>query len=232
MSLLAERISQIQSEIQKFKNSQSCADICLIAASKKQSTEVITEAFNEGIECFGENYIQELKEKTQYLQNLNCQWHFIGPLQKNKASAFVSLPISCWHSLDNITVAQKVNDKLADGCKDVLDAFVQVNFSEELSKSGLSPKELPSFLEQASDFSHLRIVGLMTLPNIFLGESHVRSVFCQAKKTLEQCRSYVREAECFHSLSMGTSQDYIWALEEGATHIRLGEALLGTRIKS
>ena len=197
-------------------------EVKLIAVSKKQSLDVIKEALECGIHQFGENYVQELQEKQGFINNVH--WHFIGHLQSNKAKVVAPM-ISMLHSLDRLSLADKLNKALTQK----LPVLVQVNVSGESSKEGVSPEDLSDFLKKLESYEHLQICGLMTMPPWAEAAEDSRKYFAKLKTLLEKHKTELSRPELFKELSMGTSQDYQVAVEEGATYIRLGSVLLGQR---
>ena len=191
----------------------------LLAVSKLQSIQKITQLYHLGQEHFGENYIQEALEKIEKLKDLSIQWHLIGPIQKNKIK-FLKNHFSYIHSVDSVELAQKISEKsLAIGhCQKV---FIQVNISDEDSKSGFSVVDLNAAFPELKKLSGLKIVGLMTIPPLE-NEAEKNRIYFKKLKELGQKFNLVE-------FSMGTSHDYQVALEEGATWIRLGTILFGER---
>ncbi|MDR1608324.1 MAG: YggS family pyridoxal phosphate-dependent enzyme [Deltaproteobacteria bacterium] len=195
------------------------ADITLLAVSKTFPLEDIKVFWELGQTDFGENYLKEAEEKIGLLPQ--ATWHFIGHLQTNKAR-FVPGLFSCLHALDSLDLAQKLHQRLQN-LNQTLKVFVQVNVSGEASKSGLSPEELPSFLEGLAKFPALIPLGLMTLPPFDPNPEKSRPYFRQ----LFELQAKV--APSLKDLSMGMSGDFEVAIEEGATVVRIGTALFGAR---
>jgi PLP dependent protein len=198
----------------------------LLAVSKKQSIEKILELYELGQRDFSENYVQELVEKAQILKekgHLSIRWHFIGHLQRNKVK--VLLPwVSSIHSLDSLRLAEEISKQWVGLNQEIaFPVFIQVNIDEEESKSGLYPKEVFSLAQKLSEFSALDLKGLMCIPST--ENADMRVPFRKLKQLELDCRPYTKGM-----LSMGMSSDYPVALEEGATHIRVGTALFGTRL--
>ncbi|MCH2533534.1 MAG: YggS family pyridoxal phosphate-dependent enzyme [Bdellovibrionales bacterium] len=204
------------------KSNRKLQDVKLIAVSKKQRLDVIKEAKDCGVNQFGENYVQELQEKYTSINNFD--WHFIGHLQSNKAKVVAPM-ISMLHSLDRLSLAEKLNKALTHQ----LPVLVQVNVSGESSKEGVSPEQLSNFLKKLESYEHLQICGLMTMPPWAESAEDSRKYFAKLKTLLEKHKPELSRPELFKELSMGTSQDYPVAVEEGATYIRLGSVLLGQR---
>lgn len=222
--VISQNLKTIQDNIKRAcsKSGRSTDQVKLVAVSKKQPLEVIQEAQAAGLVHFGENYVQELQDKYEKIQNVN--WHFIGHLQSKKSKAVAPL-ITMLHSLDRLSLAEKLNKALTRE----LPVLVQVNVSGEASKEGVPPEELSDFLKKLESYEHLRICGLMTMPPWAESAEDSRKYFAKLKHLLETHKSELTRPELFQELSMGTSQDYQVAIEEGATYIRLGSVLLGQR---
>jgi PLP dependent protein len=193
----------------------------VIAVSKLQPVEKIIELYNKGYRHFAENYIQEAMDKIEILKHLDITWHFIGTLQKNKIK-YLKNYFAYIHSIESIEQIKVLNQK----CEQlglVQKIFLQVNLSNEDSKSGWSPKDLISEWPKLKDFQFIKIVGLMTMPPLENDPEKNRIYF----RNLAQIAKKLNLPE----LSMGTSGDYKIALEEGSTWVRLGTALFGERTK-
>lgn len=210
--------------LEKIKNVCSSCDrnengILLLAVSKKQSIERIKSMIEVGQIEFGENYVQEFLEKKELLKDKNIKWHLIGPLQSNKVSKIVG-EVSLIHSVDSFKLAKNISEKAKE--KDVVqDILLQINVSSEASKSGMDLDQSDVFFEQASGLSHVQIRGLMTMPPFADNPENSRKHFKFLKKLSEKYK--------LKELSMGTTQDFEVAIQEGATIIRVGEALFGPR---
>ncbi|MBC7741871.1 MAG: YggS family pyridoxal phosphate-dependent enzyme [Bdellovibrionaceae bacterium] len=191
----------------------------LLAVSKFQSIEKIEKLFQEGQRHFAENYIQEALEKINNLKNLDIQWHLIGPIQKNKVK-FLQKNFKYIHSVDSLELAQKIASKAAE-INHVQKVFIQINLTDEPNKSGFKKKDFLKAWPELKALDHLEIVGLMTMPPLENDGEKNRIYFKQLKILANELQ--------LKELSMGTSQDYEAALEEGATWVRLGTVLFGER---
>lgn len=191
----------------------------LLAVSKLQSIEKIQKLYAEGQRDFAENYIQEALEKIDQLQNLSIRWHLIGPIQKNKVK-FLKKNFNCIHSVDSVALAQKISEKALE-----LDhqqkIFIQINLSEEASKSGFSLADFKTAWPDLAQLKGIHILGLMTMPPLENEPEKNRMYFRDLKK--------LGQSMNLNEFSMGTSHDYKVALQEGATWIRLGTVLFGDR---
>lgn len=191
----------------------------LLAVSKLQPTEKIEALYAEGQRDFAENYVQEALDKIEKLKNLSIQWHLIGPLQKNKVK-FLKKNFAYIHSVDSLELAQKIA-KAAVEIGHVQKVFIQLNLSGETTKSGYTPESFKLDWPLLQNLVGLEIVGLMTMPPLENNSEKNRAFFKQLK--------YIGTELHLHEYSMGTSQDYRVALQEGATWIRLGTILFGER---
>jgi pyridoxal phosphate enzyme (YggS family) len=203
------------------------ADARLLAVSKTKPAGMIREAWHLGQRDFGENYVQEALEKQQVLADLEAiVWHFIGPLQSNKTRD-VAEHFSWVHSVDRERIARRLNDQRPEALGP-LDICLQVNISDEASKSGASPDELPALAEAVLSMPRLRLRGLMAIPAPSEGLAEQRAPFARLREALEGLRERFPEAP-LDTLSMGMSADLEAAVLEGATLVRLGTAIFGTR---
>ena len=189
-------------------------EVKLIAVSKTQPVEAIREAIEYGINSFGENRVQELREKTEIIKD-NLDWHLIGHLQTNKVK-FVVGKVSLIHSLENIRLAEAI-DKEAKKHNVIVDVLVEVNIAKEDTKFGVNPEEVESFIREVLIFKNINIRGLMTVaPYTDISEEN-RKYFKQLKKIMVDLNSKNIHNVNMNVLSMGMTGDYEIAIEEGAT---------------
>tara|TARA_B110000285_G_scaffold229367_1_gene293983 strand:+ start:221 stop:922 length:702 start_codon:yes stop_codon:yes gene_type:complete len=203
-------------------------DIILVAASKGQSSEAIRIAYTLGQKHFGENYLQEALKKQQELSDLSdiC-WHFIGPLQSNKARK-IAENFDWVHTIDKIKTAEKLSTSRPNS-QPPLNVCIQVNISEEESKSGLSVEECSRVSTAVAALPRLNLRGLMTIPQNNVTEAEQRKIFKAMSKLLLKVRDSSLQLTTLDTLSMGMSSDLELALQEGATIIRVGSAIFGPR---
>jgi pyridoxal phosphate enzyme (YggS family) len=193
-------------------------EITLVAVTKKFSPEVIREAYNLGLRVFGENYVQEFAGKRAALGDLaGAEFHLIGHLQSNKTRLAAEL-FDVIETVDSVKLARRLNEAGAR-----LEVMIEVKLSPEESKAGADPAELPGLIEAIRACPNLRLTGLMTMPPWSADPDQTRPYF-------RRLAALARE-HGLAKLSMGMSHDLEAAIEEGATHVRVGTALFGPRPK-
>lgn len=219
---LETNINSLELKIAKASKtvSKNLGNIFLIAVSKKKSIEHIRTAKDLGIDNFGENYAQELEDKAKNIDR-NVSWHFIGPLQSNKAKIIAKY--ADWiHTIDRKKIADKINEE----CKKInkiINACIQVNISNESTKAGINPENLLVFAKYVDSMENINLKGIMVLPS--LGENNKKQM--QDSKLLhEELVSVFPHAEF---LSMGTTNDFETAIVSGSNMIRVGELIFGKR---
>ena len=201
-------------------------EVKLIAVSKTQPVEAIREAIEYGINSFGENRVQELREKTEIIKD-NLDWHLIGHLQTNKVKYVVG-KVSLIHSLENIRLAEAL-DKEAAKLGITVDVLAEINVAKEASKFGVNPEDAENFIREVSKFPNINIKGLMTVaPYTDISEEN-RKYFRQLKKIMVDLNSKNIHNVSMSVLSMGMTGDYEVAIEEGATLVRVGTGIFGSR---
>ena len=224
---IAQALRQVRENICRAQEASPLAakQVQLLAVSKTQPLERIEEAVRAGQTLFAENRVQELVEKHQVLPHL--RWHLIGHLQTNKVKYMVG-KVEMLHSLDRINLAQELQKHLsAQSLK--LPVLVQVNIAEEESKSGLHTNEVADFLDAMADFPNIKVQGLMTI-GPFTAEAEVmRPVFRELRLILQKEQKRNLPHTDLRHLSMGMSNDYLVAVEEGADMVRVGTGIFGSR---
>lgn len=201
--------------------------VTLIAVTKNVAPEVIRAAHEAGITDCGENRVQEGNIKLDALGGLPIRWHFIGRLQRNKVRAVVGR-YTLVHSLDRLPLAQEI-DRRAQQAGIRQDCLVQVNVSGDPNKAGVDPQELVTFLRSLSGMDGLRIRGLMTIAPLVTDPEAVRPVFRRLRLLAIKVQELGLPGVEMEHLSMGMTGDYIVAVEEGATMVRIGRGLFGPR---
>lgn len=193
----------------------------ILAVSKLQSIDKIQKLYSEGQVDFGENYVQEALEKIEKLKDLKINWHLIGPLQKNKIK-YLKNHFAYIHSVDSVKTAELISTQ-AEKINYIQKIFLQINISNETTKSGFSIEDLKNNWSNIRKLQNIQVVGFMTMPPLQNEPQQNQSIF---KSLKELAVNYELD-----ELSMGTSHDYQVALAEGSTWIRLGTILFGERTK-
>ncbi|HHW47039.1 MAG TPA: YggS family pyridoxal phosphate-dependent enzyme [Clostridiaceae bacterium] len=209
-----------------LKSNRNPEDIKIIAVTKTVEPERIAMAVNEGIYDLGENRVQELCEKYDKI-NKECNWHLIGHLQKNKVKYIVD-KVKMIHSLDSISLANEIQ-KRAERINRVIDVLVQVNVANEPSKYGISCNEAIDFIKELSSLSNIKVKGLMTIAPLAENQENVRWVFRELRNLyIDISKENIHNIDMEY-LSMGMSNDYQVAIEEGSNMVRIGTAIFGPR---
>ena len=208
-------------------------EVKLIAVSKRHPAEAIRILNKHGQLDFGENYVQEAIAKQEELAELTINWHFIGHLQSKKAKD-VAGKFAIIHSIDRVSLAQKLQKRMEllpvsglDGEKQVQDILLQVNIGSESQKSGVDRDGLFQLAEQIADMPQLRIRGLMAMPPASCVAEEARPFFSSLRELRDDISA--RIGIPMEHLSMGMTQDYVQAIEEGATFVRIGTEIFGPR---
>lgn len=240
-TLLAEQIKnrydQILARIEQAKQASdsSSRSVKLVVVTKQQNLEVINAAADAGVLDFGENYVEEAVEKINATRNnFSGQWHMIGHVQSRKAE-IVARNFDYVHSVDSVKLAARLN-KFASEAGRILPILIECNVSGETSKFGF-PIHDQAFSEKSTEditeitkFSNLEVRGLMTMPPFFDNSELSRPFFSKLRRYQELLKHDLPHIN-FHELSMGTSTDFEIGVEEGATIVRIGTAILGARVK-
>lgn len=206
----------------------------LVVVSKSQPLEVVQAAVAAGISILGENYAEEAVEKIAALMGTGVEWHMIGHVQSRKAD-LIAANFSMIHSLDSTKLARRL-DRFCGELKRTLPVLLEFNVSGEESKFGFTAWEeahwpdLEPEIEQIMALSNLRVSGLMTMPPLFDDPERTRPYFQRLRRLRDFLESHYPQAH-WEELSMGTSVDFVSAVQEGATMVRVGQAILGSRAK-
>lgn len=227
MSTLAERLATVQSHIAEAaaRAGRPVADITLVAVSKTHPPESIAEALDAGQVVFGESRVQEARAKIPLLPG-RARWHFIGHLQRNKLRHALSLGFELLHGIDSLDLARELN-RIADEVGAFPKILLEVNVAGESSKFGFSPARLREQMEELLSLDRLQIEGLMTIAPLAPTAEASRPYFAQLRELRDRVQTESRVP--LPQLSMGMSGDYAIAIEEGATLVRVGTAIFGTR---
>ena len=231
-SLIKENIEVIRKRIEKaaIKVGRNPSDIKLIAVTKNVEPQNIIEAIEAGVVDFGENRVQELLNKANIIEeksDKNIKWHMIGHLQTNKVKYIVD-KITMIHSLDSLKLAQEI-DRKAQKLGKTIDVLIQVNIVEEVTKFGLKKYEVLDFVQMVGSLKNIKVKGLMTIAPFAENPEQVRFVFSGLRKIfIDICRKNINNIDMKY-LSMGMSNDFEIAIEEGANIVRIGTAIFGKR---
>ena len=225
MTSISNRLQDILATIQlaKLANHRT-QPVNLLAVSKAQSALAIREAHAAGQKLFGENYLQEALDKQSQLADLAIEWHFIGPIQSNKTQ-LIAQHFNWVHSIDRLKIAQRLNDARPETLAP-LQVCIQVNISNEESKSGVTKQELETLASAISKLPRLKLRGLMAIPEPSNDNNKQRIQFKQVRECYD---ALLKKGFTLDTLSIGMSDDYRIAIEEGATIVRIGSALFGAR---
>ncbi len=219
-------LNQVRTRVQQAEVRSNCRNaVTLIAVSKKKPAVSIREAALAGQRDFGESYAQEALEKINQLTDLTLTWHFIGPIQTNKAK-LIAGTFDWAHSVNRLKIAQKLNNHRPDN-RAPLNICLQVNISNESTKSGIRRDLLPDLLESVIQLPYLKLRGLMAIPSPSQDPEAQRQAFrelAQIREAMTQQFNYPLDV-----LSMGMSGDLEAAISEGATMVRIGTAIFGHR---
>ncbi|CAM3186915.1 YggS family pyridoxal phosphate-dependent enzyme [Sporolactobacillus spathodeae] len=226
---VAVNLKQVNEQIQQacLRSKRNVSDVTVIAVTKYVSVERAKEALACGIHNLAENRREGLLEKQTEIARDQAVWHLIGTLQTRKVKDVIG-KIDYFHALDRLKLAEEIQKRMSD---ERLKCLIEVNVSGEESKHGLSIGELDSFLTRLADFPAIEVAGLMTMAPNTADTDLIRSVF----RRLRELRDSIQERQLSYApcteLSMGMSHDYPIAVEEGATFVRIGTALVGNEQK-
>jgi pyridoxal phosphate enzyme (YggS family) len=225
MTIIADSLQEIQVKIHAALRSANRQDtLQLLAVSKAQTADKLREAYLSGQRLFGENYVQEAISKQEQLADLNIEWHFIGPIQSNKTQ-LIAQHFDWVHSVDRLKIAQRLSDarpsKLAP-----LNICIQINSSFEDTKSGADLAEVTTLATAINQLPNLKLRGVMSIPAPASDYDKQRAQF---KIVSDTFNSLKQRGFIIDTLSIGMSNDYVAAIHEGATIIRIGSALFGAR---
>jgi len=223
---IAENLSGVREQIgQSCERYQRSPDtVTLLAVSKTKPAEALKVAWQAGQRDFGENYLQESLEKQEILKDLDICWHFIGPIQSNKTRA-IAESFQWVHSVDRLKIAQRLNDQRPKHLPP-LNICLQINISEETTKSGITLTELPELAAQIAQMPHLILRGLMAIPAPADTQQEQRKPFAALQAALLELQADHPQMD---TLSIGMTGDMDAAIAEGSTMVRIGTAIFGAR---
>ena len=225
MSVIRENFLRVRERIERAaeRSKRDPKEIKLVAVSKTVEPARIQEAIEAGATLLGENYVQEAQKKIETMGR-PVAWHFIGHLQSNKAKAAVQL-FDMVQSLDSVHLAEELNRRAVQANR-VIAVLIEVNLAKEATKFGTDEERLFTLARKAKELDHLSLEGLMTMPPYFDSPEESRPYFIELRKWQERME---REGIRIKELSMGMSNDFEIAIEEGATYVRVGTAIFGHR---
>ena len=226
--MLKENLQKVEERIAAacMRAGRRREDVTLIAVSKTKPVDMLREAYDLGIRVFGENKVQELTEKYDRLPE-DIRWHMIGHLQTNKVKYIVG-KTELIHSVDSLKLAEMIEkESQKHGC--VTDILVEVNVAEEESKFGLRMEEVIPFIEKIVQYPHINVRGLMTIAPFVENPEENRTIFADLHKLYVDIKEKNIDNGTVSILSMGMTNDYEVAVEEGATMVRVGTGIFGAR---
>ncbi len=227
MPTVKENLLRVMEKIEKAarKIGRNPNEIKLVAVSKTVEAARIMEAIEAGVSILGENYVQEAQKKIEEIGR-PVSWHFIGHLQSNKAKYAIRL-FDMIHSLDSVPLAEELNRR-AEQADRVMKVMIEVNLSREATKFGTDEEVVVNLAKRIQNLNHLSLEGLMTMPPYFDSPEMSRPYYIKLRELKEKM---IREGIPLKELSMGMSNDFEIAIEEGATYVRVGTAIFGERKK-
>ena len=230
MNNIPQQLQQIHQQIEQACHAvgREQSAVKLLAVSKTKPVEDILIAHATGQVAFGENYVQEGVEKIQYCQqhDISLEWHFIGPLQSNK-TRLVAEYFDWMQTLERTKIADRLNEQRSP-YKAPLNVLIQINISQEATKSGIQPNDMLTLAKHVENLPHLRLRGLMAIPEPTDDVAQQEQTFCQMKTLFEQLQQALPNAQ-IDTLSMGMTDDMQSAIKCGSTMVRIGTAIFGKR---
>ncbi|MGN0352170.1 MAG: YggS family pyridoxal phosphate-dependent enzyme [Roseburia sp.] len=226
--MLKENLQKVEENIEAAckKAGRKREEVTLIAVSKTKPVEMLQEIYDEGIRCFGENKVQELTEKMPALPD-DIKWHMIGHLQRNKVK-YIAGKVALIHSVDTYRLAEEINIQ-AKKRNVIIPILIEVNIAEEESKFGTTAEDAILLVEEVAKLENVHIQGLMTIaPNVSDPEEN-RPYFRKIKQLSVDIRNKNIDNVSMDILSMGMTGDYMVAIEEGSTMVRVGTGIFGER---
>ena len=226
--MLKDQLQEVEKRIQAAcdRAGRKREEVTLIAVSKTKPVETLQEAYDLGVRIFGENKVQELTAKYEALPK-DIHWHMIGHLQTNKVKYIID-KAELIHSVDSLKLAETIEKEAAKHDL-IADILVEVNVAEEESKFGMKMEEVIPFVEKVSAFPHVRVRGLMTIAPFVEDPEENRSIFADLHKLYIDIKKKNHDNDTVSVLSMGMTNDYELAIDEGATMVRVGTGIFGAR---
>ena len=226
--MLEQSLAEVESKIQAAcdRAHRDRSEVTLIAVSKTKPISMLQEAYDLGIRVFGENKVQEIVDKYDVLPD-DIHWHMIGHLQRNKIK-YIADKVDLIHSVDSVRLAEAIEKEAAKHDR-VVSVLLEVNVAEEESKFGLHIDEVVPTLEKIAQFSHIKVCGLMTIAPFVENSEENRPIFAKLRKLSVDITEKNIDNTNMSILSMGMTNDYEVAIEEGATMVRVGTGIFGAR---
>lgn len=198
---------------------REASEVSVIAVTKYVDVETTKALLDTGVKHLGENRVDKFLEKYQALNSNEVTWHFIGTLQRRKVKEVLPF-IDYFHALDSLSLAREIQKRAEKPVK----CFLQVNVSGEATKHGFSPDDLEPILSELAELDHIELVGLMTMAPFEATSTELTEIFKRTKSLQEKLQAKQLERMPFTELSMGMSNDYALAIQQGATYVRIGTA--------
>ena len=221
--ILLDNLNQIKENISQ--HSPYPDKVKIIAVTKNFSHHAIISAVKQNVDCIGENRVQEFFNKKEKLKDIKIEAHLIGHLQSNKINKALKV-FDVIQTIDTVKLAKKINEKLKQTNYNK-EVYIQLNLARDKNKYGFRSKNLLNEVEQIQTLSRVKIKGIMTILPFLANERDTEKLFAQTRQAAEEIKSKIAP-QC-KNLSMGMSRDYVYALKQGATHIRIGTMLYGQR---
>ena len=226
--MLRENLQEVEERIQEacWRAGRDRSEVTLVAVSKTKPVAILQEAYDLGVRVFGENKVQEIREKYEALPK-DIEWHMIGHLQTNKVKYIVD-KVRLIHSVDSLRLAEVI-EKEAEKHNRIVDILLEVNVAEEESKFGLKMPEVIPMAEKVVQLPHIRLRGLMTIAPFVENPEKNRAIFANLHDLYVDIKEKNIDNGTVSILSMGMTNDYEVAVEEGATMVRVGTGIFGAR---
>ena len=226
--MLRENLQEVEERIQEAcrRAGRDRSEVTLVAVSKTKPVAILQEAYDLGVRVFGENKVQEIREKYEALPK-DIEWHMIGHLQTNKVKYIVD-KVRLIHSVDSLRLAEAI-EKEAEKHNRIVDILLEVNVAEEESKFGLKMPEVIPMAEKVVQLPHIRLRGLMTIAPFVENPEKNRAIFANLHDLYVDIKEKNIDNGTVSILSMGMTNDYEVAIEEGATMVRVGTGIFGAR---